>query len=135
MNLLENEEVASKNKKTKLIMTIIIIMIAILVAICVGLVIMLNNIQTNMLKLTIDAKSQSKFSDKMFVIEDNTIYVSIEDFAPLVGYSVYRGDHKSESDTKGYIQSSFEEASFELNSNQITKTIIGEHHWNFGKYC
>lgn len=126
MNLLENEEVASKNKKTKLIMTIIIIMIAILVAICVGLVIMLNNIQTNMLKLTIDAKSQSKFSDKMFVIEDNTIYVSIEDFAPLVGYSVYRGDHKSESDTKGYIQSSFEEASFELNSNQITKTIIGE---------
>ena len=126
MNLLENDQAKSKDSKTKIIMTIIIVLIVLLAIVCVALFMLQQNIQTNMLKLTIDTKNQTKFSDKLFIVEDNVIYVSIEDFAPLVGYNVYRGDHKSESDTKGYIQSSFEEAAFELDSNQIVKTIIGE---------
>ena len=126
MNLLENDQVKAKDNKTKLIMTIIIVLIVLLVIACVALFMLQQNIQTNMLKLTVDTKNQTKFSDKLFVVEDNVIYVSIEDFAPIVGYNVYRGDHKSESDTKGYIQSTSEEAAFELGSNQIVKTIIGE---------
>ena len=126
MNLLENEELNVKNKKRKKIMIAIVICIIILLIISVALVYMIYDIQKNMTKLTIDAKQISSFSEDMFLFEDDTIYISIKDFAKLVGYEVYNGDHTSEDTTKGYIQNSYEEASFTLNSNKIYKTILTE---------
>lgn len=129
MNLLENlenEEEAKRNKKSKTIMTVIIVMILALVLLCIFLVYMISDIQKNMIKLTIDSKQITKFSEDMFLFEDDTIYVSIKDFATLVGYEVYSGDHTSEDTTKGYIQNEYEEASYTLNSNKIYKQILTE---------
>lgn len=126
MNLLENEEVNARDKKTKTIMTIIIVAILLLVVLCIILVCMMNNIQKNMLKINVDTKSITKVAEDIFVIEDNTIYVSIKDFAPLIGYEVYNGDHTSEDAKKGYIQNEYEEASFSLDSNKIYKTQINQ---------
>ena len=124
MNLLENEQQFEKNKKTKTIMIIIIVSIILLLIISVGLIYLIYSIQQNMMKLTIDTKQIATFSDEMFLIEDDTIYISIKDFAPLVGYEAQNGDHKSEDKTKGYITNDYEEASFTLNSNKIYKTLL-----------
>ena len=126
MNLLENEEVNKRSKMSKVTMTIISIMILILVAVAIWLGLVISDLQKNMVKLTIDAKKVKSFTSQMFLFEDDTIYVSIKDFAPLVGYTVYKGDHKSENETMGYIQNSFEEASYTLNSNKIYKQLLTE---------
>lgn len=126
MNLLENEQQIEKNKKTKTIMTIIIVLIVILVGVCIGLLVMISSVQQNTLKLNIDNKSISNFSEDIFLFEDGNMYISIKDFAKLVGYEAHNGDHKSESLTKCYIENSNEEAAFELNSNKISKVLATE---------
>lgn len=124
MNLLESEEIIEKNRKRKTIMMIIIVCIVLLLGLSAGLLYMIYDVQKNMTKLTIDAKQISNFSDDMFLFEDGTIYVCIRDYAKLVGYDVYNGDHTSEDTTRGYIQNAYEEASFTLNSNKIYKTLL-----------
>lgn len=125
MNLIENEELNnSSNKKSKIIMTVIIVLIILLILLSIGLIYMINNIQNNMLKLTIDNKSISKVSEDMFVKEDDTIYISIKNFSELVNYMAFNGDHKSESTTKGYITNNYEEVSFLMDSNKIYKTLL-----------
>ena len=125
MNLIEDEEINnSRNKKSKIIMTVIIVLIILLILLSIGLIYMINNIQNNMLKLTIDNKSISKVSEDIFLKQDDTIYISIRKFSELVGYSVFNGDHKSESTTKGYITNEHEEVSFLMDSNKIYKTSL-----------
>lgn len=123
MNLLENEEINNNNKKTKTIMTIIIVMIVLLLILSLGILYLMYDIQKNTLKLNIDGVSKN-FSSDMFLFEEDDIYVSIKDFAKLIGYEAYNGDHRSEDTTKCYIKNSNEEASFELNSNKIYKTLL-----------
>lgn len=125
MNLIDDEEVNNKNnKKSKIIMRIIIVCIVLLIILSIALIYMINNIKTSMLKIVIDDKSISKFSEDIFVKEDDTIYVAIKDFSALVDYLSYNGDHKSESTNKGYIVNNYEEVSFTMNSNKIYKTLI-----------
>jgi len=126
MNLLENEELNAKNKKSKTIMMIIIVCIILLVFLCIGIVYLMYDVKSNMTKVTINGKQIASFSEDMFLFEDDTIYISIRDFAKLVGYEVYNGDHTSEDVTKGYIQNEYEEASYTLNSNKIYKTLLSE---------
>lgn len=126
MNLLENEEVNKRSKLSKVTMVIISVIILILVGVAIWLGVTISDLQKNMVKLTIDTKKVKKFTSQMFLFEDDTIYVSIKDFAPLVGYTVYKGDHKSENETMGYIQNGFEEASYTLNSNKIYKQLLTE---------
>lgn len=124
MNLIENEEVEKKNKKSKTIMIIISIFIALLLILSIGLVYLIYDIQKDMIKLNIDDTLITNFADDMFLFEDDTIYISIKDFAKLVNYQVYNGDHTSEDITKGYIQNQYEEASYTLNSNKLYKTLL-----------
>lgn len=124
MNLIENEELYAKNKKSKTIMIAIIVLIVLLLLVSIGLICMIFSIQKNTLKLNIDGKSISNISTDMFLFEDDTIYISVKDFAKLVNYQAYNGDHKSEDTTKGYISNEYEEASFSLNSNKLYKTLL-----------
>lgn len=124
MNLIENEEYTKQTKRSKTIMMIIIVFIVLLLILSIGLMYMIYDIQKNMVKLTVDTKSIANFSEDMFLFEGENVYVSIKDFAKLVGYEVYNGDHTSEDTTKGYIQNTYEEASFTLNSDKLYKTLL-----------
>ena len=108
MNLLENEQQKQKNKKIKIIMTIIIVCIILLICLSAGIIYLIYDVQKNTTKLTINTKQISKFSEDMFLFEDNIIYISIRDFAELIGYKGYNGDYTSEGLTKGYIQNEYE---------------------------
>lgn len=124
MNLIENEEYTKQSKKSKTIMMVIIVCIILLLILSIGLMYMIYDIQKNMIKLTIDTKAIANFSEDIFLFEGDNVYVSVRDFAKLVGYEVYNGDHTSEDTTKGYIQNQYEEASFTLNSNKLYKTLL-----------
>lgn len=124
MNLLENEQKIKKNKKANIIMIIIISCIILLIALSAVIMYMIQEVQKNTTKLSIDTKQISSFSSDLFLFEDNTIYVSIRDFAELVGYNGYNGDYTSEGLTKGYIRNDFEEASYNLNSNKLYKKLL-----------
>ena len=126
MNLIDNEQVKNEEKKGKTIITIIIVTIIVLLLLSVGIIYMIYNIHKGMLKLNIDEKSISKFSSGRFQFEDDEIYVSIRDFAELVGYKTFSGNHTSEDPTMCYIQNNNEEASFTLNSKKIYKNILTE---------
>ena len=125
MNLLENEQYGQKKPKSKMIMRIIIVVIILLLIVSAGLLYMIYDVEKNALKLYIDNKSISSVSKDLFLFEDDYIYISIKDFAPLVNYTVYKGDHTSETNSKGYIQNEYEETSYELNSNIIYKNLLG----------
>ena len=120
MNLLENEEQMHKSKNAKIIMIIISVIIVILIAIGGVVLYQIQNVQKNMIKLTIDAKNISKFDSELFLFDGDEVYISIREFAELVGYKGYNGDYTSEGLTKGYIQNDYEEASYSLNSNKFS---------------
>lgn len=124
MNLLENEQQVQKSKKTKIIMIIIIVCIIILIALSAAIMYMIQNVQKNTTKLSINGKQISNFASDLFLFEDSTIYISIRDFAEMVGYKGYNGDYTSETLAKGYIQNDYEEASYTLNSNKIYKKLL-----------
>lgn len=127
MNLLENEQQIKKNKKTKIIMSVIIVCIILLLCLSAGIIYMMYDLQKNTIKLSIDKKTISKFASDMFIFEDDTIYISIRNFAELVGYKGYNGDYTSEGLTKGYIQNGYEEASYTLNSNKLYKKLLNSN--------
>lgn len=124
MNLIENEEAISRNKNTKKIMITIVVLIVILLGVCVYLLYMIDNIQKNTLKLTVNNKS-TKVSEDMFIFEGDNLYVAIKDFGELLGYTPYNGDYKnrrySENTTECYIEIADEVASYSLNSNTMYK--------------
>ena len=124
MNLIENEEAISRNKNTKKIMITIVVLIIILLGVCVYLLYMIDNIQKNTLKLTVNNKS-TKVSEDMFIFEGDNLYVAIKDFGELLGYTPYNGDYKnrrySENTTECYIEIADEVASYSLNSNTMYK--------------
>ena len=115
MNLLENEEMNKKNKNTNLIMVFIVILIFFLIGVSCYLVFVINDIQQNTLKLSIDNKSTS-FDNDLFVIENGKLYIAIKDFGQLIGYTAYNGDYKnrrySENTSYCYISSTNEIASY-----------------------
>lgn len=127
MNLIENEQQLEKNKKANMLMLIIIVCIILLIVLSAVILYMIQNVQNNTTKLTIDTKQIAKFSEDMFLFENGTTYISIRDFAELVGYKGYKGDYTSEGITKGYIQNNFEEASYTLNSNRIYKKLANSN--------
>ena len=125
MNLIEEEEITQRSKHTKTIMTVIIVLIVILLIISGILLYLINKVQKETLKLSIDNKSTS-FADDLFVIENGNLYIAIKDFGTLMGYSAYNGDFKtkySEDTTNCYISNTNETASYSLNSNTIYKKV------------
>ena len=133
MNLIENKKLIKKNKKNKTIMIVILALIFILVVICVILFYMANEVKRNTLKLSVDNVSTNFISD-MFVIENDKVYVSIKDFAALMGYETYNGDYKtkySEDTTNCYITTNNEIASYCLNSNEMYKKVTNNEDYEY----
>ena len=133
MNLLENEEMIARNKKSKVIMTIIVILIILLLIVCGVLIYLINVEQKNTLKLNVDNASKS-FASDMFVVENGKLYINIKDFGTLMGYEAYNGDFKtkySEDTTNCYITSLNETASYSLNSNTMYKKVTNNEDYEY----
>lgn len=122
MDLLNNEPKIN-DEKNKKIMKLILIIVTILTILSIVLVAMIMYMQSTMLKVSIDGVSKS-FSEGFFVFENNKVYVPIKDFSKLIGYEVYNGEYKknTEDTNKCYIETINEVATFSLGSNKIYKT-------------
>ena len=74
-------------------------------------------------KFNLDGRRQSEYSSNLFLFQDNKIYISIRDIAPLLGYNVFNGGYGeyTEDRTKCYVNNSREVVSFETNSSKIYK--------------
>ena len=127
MNLYEIDQ-KQNNKKTKKIMIGLGATIAILSIISVVLFIVINYLQEKKFKFIVDTKTVSNYSADTFVFEENDVYVSIKDIAPIVGYKYYNGGYKqySEDSNSCYVQGENEIATFENESNKIYKTPVEE---------
>ena len=125
MNFLEDEENVQRSKKTKMIIITIAIIIVILIIICGVLIYQIGNIENSTLKLVLNSQN-TQFDSSMFIIENGTLYISIKDFAELLGYRTFNGDYKtkySEDVTNCYISTVDEVASFSLNSATMYKQV------------
>lgn len=123
-NNFEQEELKSK-KKMKIIAALLLILL-IFSAIILGCIYYLKNEQ---LKVYIDGKLVKTQSDTFIFSGEDDVYISIKDFAPLVGYAANNGEYKrpySEDLTKCYVDNGYETASYELDSETIYKVLIGK---------
>ncbi len=112
-----------KNKKTKKIMIGITIAIVTLLIISIILFITIYYLKDQQFKFFVDGKSTIAAND-LFVYEGDIVYVSIKDIAPIIGYNYYNGGYKqyTEDNTKCYLESENEVATFEKDSDTIYKT-------------
>ncbi len=112
-----------KNKKTKRIMIGITIVIVFLLIISIVLLGMIYYLRQSEFKFYVDGKT-AKYTDDLFVFEGDTVYVSIKDIAPIVGYQYYNGGYKqyTEDNTKCYVESQEEVCTLEMDSTTIYKT-------------
>lgn len=123
MNLIEesfqNKEEKKKKRTTKIILAAIILVIIIIIAI-VGYLMYL---QSTVMKLTIDGKTNEKLKDLLVFESDGTVYVPIKEIAAYFGYESYNGEYteKSEEQSKCYVISDNEVANFELGQTKIYK--------------
>lgn len=120
-NLTEKEQ---KNKK---LMKLIMIMIVILLLISIGLGVTIYVLRAQAFKFYIDGKeiASKNITDDLFVFEQNNVYVSIRDIAPLIGYKYYNGGYKqyTEKTNQCYVESINEVCTFEKDSNKIYKNV------------
>lgn len=133
MNLLDNEEIEKRSKKSKVLMITIAIIIVILLVLCGLLLYRIINVQKDLLKLNIDNKSVN-FSSDMFDIDGSQLYINIKKFATLMGYEAYNGDYKtrySENTTNCYISSEDEIASYSLNSSTMYKKVVNNDDYEY----
>ena len=133
MNLIENEEINKKSKKSKTIMAIIITFIILLIILSGVLLYMIYTVQKNTLKLTVDNKNTS-FESDLFVIDGEKLYINIKDFAILMGYETHNSEYKdrySEDTTKCYISNINENSSYLLNSNTIYKKATNNEEYEY----
>lgn len=123
MQIMGTEEQES-DKKSKKLIKIILIIVAILFIISVALICYIVYLKNTEFKFTIDGVAKTVNQEDLFIFEDDKVYISIKDFATLLGYKSYNGGYKqyTEDVTKCYIEDKNEIASFEADSNKIYKT-------------
>lgn len=112
-----------KVTKIKLWFIIVIVLIVLLLIAAVGVWIYLQNLTANQFKFYIDGNRQSKYSEDLFLYENDKIYISIKEVAPLLGYRVFNGGYGqyTEDTTKCYVNNLKEVSSFESNSSKLYK--------------
>lgn len=127
MELFEEENV-QKEKKTKNVIVLIASLIVILIIVAVGLFFYINHLQSLRLKVSVNSVMNSAGTDNYVFAEDGTLYISIRDFASLAGYSYYNGGYKqyTEDASMCHVISSYEVASFEVNSSEYYKVELGQ---------
>lgn len=113
-----------KDRKTKKLMVGITIVIIMLLIISIVLFVTIYYLKDQLFKFYVDdAKTKLPTTD-MFVYDQDKVYVSIKDIAPIIGYNFYNGGYKqySEDTTKCYLESENEVCTFEKDSTTIYKT-------------
>lgn len=133
MDLMNN--IPDNNKKVtkiKLWFIIVIVLIILLIISAGGIWIYMQNLAKNQFKFYIDGVKQSSYSENLFLYQDDQVYVSIKDIAPLLGYRVYNGGYReyTEDTTKCYINNSKELVTFESNSTKMYKYNLLESNNN-----
>ncbi|MGN1328026.1 MAG: hypothetical protein ACI4VQ_08195, partial [Clostridia bacterium] len=129
MDFYENKKIEQEELKSKRKMKIIVLALLVLLifsAIILGYIYYLKNEQ---LKVYIDGKLVNTKSD-VFIFSGEDVYISIKDFAPLVGYAANNGEYKrpySEDLTKCYVDNGYETASYELDSETMYKVLTGSN--------
>ena len=113
-----------KDKKTKKLMIGITIAIIMLFVISIILFITIYYLNDQLFKFNVDGVKTKMTSSDLFVYEQDKVYVSISDIAPIIGYNFYNGGYKqySEDTNKCYLESTNEICTFERNSDTIYKT-------------
>lgn len=115
----------NKNKTTKILLTMIILFVILIMF----LMLLLLYIKASTFKLTVNNKLITEYAEDLIEEQDNTVYISLKDFATLIpGYSYHNGEYKeySQDETKAYVESEYETASFYLNSNKVCKLAPDE---------
>lgn len=112
-----------KVTKIKLWFIIVIVLIVLLLFSAIGIWLYIQNLNKNEFKFYIDGVKQSNYSENLFLNEEDKMYISVKDLAPLLGYRVYNGGYGqyTEDTTKCYMNNSKEVVSFESNSSKIYK--------------
>lgn len=109
-------------KKWMKIIGVILIILLLIVAALIGL---MYYIQATELKISIDAKQNTKLKD-VLIFEQDKLYIPIRTFASYIGYESNNAEYENkytEDKTKCYVESSDEIASFSLGSNKIYKIL------------
>ena len=113
-----------KDRKTKKIMIWITVAIIMLFIISIILFITIYYLNDQLFKFNVDGVRTKVSTSDLFVYEQDKVYVSIKDIAPIIGYNFYNGGYKqySEDTTKCYLESTNEVCTFEKDSTTIYKT-------------
>ena len=128
MDLMEN--IPEKNPKkvsgAKIGFIVVIILIILLIIAAAVIWIYSQQLASTQFKFNLDGRRQSEYSSNLFLFQDNKIYISIRDIAPLLGYNVFNGGYGeyTEDKSKCYVNNSKEIVSFETNSDKIYKYSV-----------
>lgn len=119
-----NYQPSNDQLKAKKWMKIISVILVLLFLVCIGLIAFMYYWESTQLKITIDGKENANLQS-ILLIQNGQVYVPIRQFAEFVGYESYSGDYKqyAEDNTKCYVQSNNEIASFSMNSDKIYKLL------------
>lgn len=122
MNLIDESFQTKEENNKKTAIRIVLVAIILVVIAIIGIISYMAYIKSKELKVTLDGSINNDVK-KILIFEDETVYVPIKRIAQYLQYDSFNGDYfeKSESNTKCYVESEREIASFELNSNKIYK--------------
>ena len=128
MDLMENIPNNNPKKVTgiKIGFIIVVILIISLIIAAGAIWIYSQQILSSQFKFDLDGKRQSNYSESLFLFQNDKVYISIRDIAPLLGYNVYNGGYGeyTEDKSKCYVNNSKEIVSFETNSDKIYKYSV-----------
>lgn len=117
---------SKKEQKSKARMYILIALVVAVVLLLVLLVllVMFSSATPKKLTLSIDGK-ETQFAQGTFIIENETVYVSLKDIASLVGYRYNDGVYKqyTEDKTKCYLENDNEVVTYSLDEDSMYKTL------------
>lgn len=135
MNLM-GQEYEEKDDKVKKVIKISIIVAVIALFIVLGVYMYIYYMDLQTLKMSVNGESK-KITQDLFVIDDSgSVYVSIKDIAPIVGYEYYQGEYGkyTEDSNKCYLLNKNEVAGFELGSNKLYKVDPNSDNQNYEWY-
>ena len=127
MNMYEQQSFEIEKVKSKKLMVKLSIALVIVFLLSLCIVAYIIYLQKKQLKLYIDDASVKIPSNMIVFDDDNTIYVSLTDIAEKIGYTMNKGEYKTqyiEDDAKCHLKNKYEAVSYIEDSNEIYKSII-----------
>lgn len=125
MDMLGSNEREFNRAKSMKVIKIIAIIIALLFLVTVGIIGAIYYLQSSEFKMYVDGSRVSKVPSDLIVTSDGKTYISINDFAQYVKYTVKKGTYKqySEDITSCYVECNEEVANYTANSSTIYKKV------------